>query len=167
MNLIRESFISKLSLYAHSVNPLCLLQRLILFISGRKVVCLNGIKVIIFHACARGATGSYTFTAYYLPKVSWLRNTLFPKLKVRKVPGVISGAAFSGIRGYLVFPSCRSDSLNLRARLGLIPSRAAGNLRWGPQGAWRGFEEGEGSLWYVWFKLPHTDGVEHKYLNYS
>lgn len=121
-------FISKLSLYAHSVNPLFLLQRLILFISGRKVVCLIEIKVIIFHACTRAATGSYTFTAYYLSKVSWLRNTLFPKLKVRKVPGIISSVAFSGVGGYLVFPACQSvsDSLNLRARLSLIPSRAAG-----------------------------------------
>lgn len=132
-------FILKLSLYAHSVNPLCLLQRLISFISGRKVVCLIEIKVIIFHACTRAATGSYTFPAYYLSKVSWLRNTLFPKLKVRKVPGIISSAAFLGVRGYLVFPACWSvsNSLNLRARLSLVPSGTAGNLRWGPRGDWR------------------------------
>lgn len=88
---------SSLSLHAHSVNPLCWLQSLIPSIHHRQVVFFIEIKLIIFHVCTHAATVSYTFTRYYLCKVSWLWNTL-SKLKVGNVPkpDIISCAAFFG-----------------------------------------------------------------------
>lgn len=68
-----------------SVKPLSWLRSLIPPLPHRQVVCFIEIKQIIFHACTHAATESYTFTRYYLSKISWLWNTL-SKLKVGNVP---------------------------------------------------------------------------------
>lgn len=98
------------SLYTHTLNPLCWLQSLIPSIPHRQVVFFIGIKLIIFHACTHAATVSYTFTRYYLSKVSWLWNTPF-KLKVGNVPkpDIISCGAFLGVKGGPVSPVCQPD----------------------------------------------------------
>lgn len=78
----------------------------------RQVVCFIEIKLIIFHACTHAATVSYTFTRYYLSKVSWLWNTL-SKLKVGNVPkpDIMSCGAFFGsqrLPSLSVCPSLKS-----------------------------------------------------------
>lgn len=63
--------------FIHTVwTPLRWLQSSIPSIPHRQVVCFIQIKPIIFHACTHAASASYTFTRYYLRKVSWLWNTL-------------------------------------------------------------------------------------------
>lgn len=135
-----------LSPYTDSVKPLCWLQSLIPSIPHRQVVCFIEIKLIIFHACTHAATVSYTFTRYYVSKVSWLRNTL-SKLKVGNVPkpDIISQGAFFGskklpsLSSLSVCPSLTSDAnwelslrFSLQISLLLLSAQRAGELRWAP-----------------------------------
>lgn len=87
-------------------------------IPHRQVVYFIEIKLIIFHACTHAATVSYTFTRYYLSKVSWLWNTL-SKLKVGNVPkpDIMSCGAFFGsqrlpsLSSLSVCPSLKSAAI--------------------------------------------------------
>lgn len=82
------------------------------------MVCFIEIKLIIFHARTHAATVSYTFTRYYLSKVSWLWNTL-SKLKVGNVPkpDIMSCGAFFGsqrlpsLSSLSVCPSLKSAAI--------------------------------------------------------
>lgn len=129
-----------LSLYTHSVKPLCWLQSLIPSIPHWQVVCFIEIKLIIFHACTHAATVSYTFTCYYLSKVSWLWNTL-SKLKVGNVPkpGIISWGAFFGskklpsLSSLSVCPSLTLAAIwELSISFSLWKSVSFSEVRWAP-----------------------------------
>lgn len=127
-------------LYTHS--SLCWLKSLIPSIPHRQVVCFIEIKLIIFPACTQAPTASYTFTRYYLPRASWLRNTL-SKLKVGKVPepDIMSRQAFFFLavkKTCPVSPVCQSVPKELSrgfkpVKLSLLYQSEKWSRRWAPQ----------------------------------